>query len=301
MGKHLLCGSWCESLFSFPICSRSCIQDSPLDGQGWLLSFHSGATSPNRNWYTLAEGFCTASLTVMEVHLRCVCFSWVQDPHEVSLEKLLAGLKNWVFQVLLLSRSVVSDSVQAHRWQPTRLCHPWDSPGKNTGVGCHFCLQCRKVKSESEVTQSCPTLRDPHGLQPTRLLRPWDFPGKSTGVGAIAFSGFSGGSDFNTGLSTFPSCETMEKLLKPLEFWFHHQLNVSKKLQTLKVAVRIRHNLPKGPSKCTCLNNWYFLLSNNCHFLNYSNLCFDFLNFLSILYLKNFFSVISIRHFVKFI
>ena len=40
-----------------------------------------------------------------------------------------------------------------------------------------------KVKSESEITQSCPTLRDPHGLQPTRLLRPWDFPGKSTGVG----------------------------------------------------------------------------------------------------------------------
>ena len=42
--------------------------------------------------------------------------------------------------------------------------------------------QCRKVKSESEVTQSCPTLSDPHGLQPTRLLRPWDFPGKRTGV-----------------------------------------------------------------------------------------------------------------------
>ena len=44
---------------------------------------------------------------------------------------------------------------------PTRLPRPWDSPGKNTGVGCHFLLQCRKVKSESEVTQSCPTLRDP--------------------------------------------------------------------------------------------------------------------------------------------
>ena len=64
---------------------------------------------------------------------------------------------------------------------------PWDSPGKNTGVGCHFLLQCMKVKSESEVAQSCLTLR-PHGPQPTRLLRPWDFPGKSTGVGAIAFS-----------------------------------------------------------------------------------------------------------------
>ena len=54
-----------------------------------------------------------------------------------------------------------------HRWQPTRLPCPWDSPGKNTGVGCHFLLQCMKVKSESEVAQSCP----------------WDFPGKSTGVG----------------------------------------------------------------------------------------------------------------------
>ena len=45
--------------------------------------------------------------------------------------------------------------------EPTRLCCPWDSPGKNTGVGCHFLLQCMKVKSESEVTQSCPTLSDP--------------------------------------------------------------------------------------------------------------------------------------------
>ena len=51
--------------------------------------------------------------------------------------------------------SVVSDSVQPHRRQPTRLSCPWDSPGKNTGVGCHFLLQCRKEKSESEVTQSC--------------------------------------------------------------------------------------------------------------------------------------------------
>ena len=51
--------------------------------------------------------------------------------------------------------------VQPHRWQPTRLPRPWDSPGKNTGVGCHFLLQCRKVESESEVAQSCPTLSDP--------------------------------------------------------------------------------------------------------------------------------------------
>ena len=69
----------------------------------------------------------------------------------------------------------MSDSVRPHRQQPTRLPHPWDSLVKNTGVGCHFLLQCMKVKSESEVAQSCPPLRDPMDLQPTRLLRPWDF------------------------------------------------------------------------------------------------------------------------------
>ena len=55
----------------------------------------------------------------------------------------------------------MSDSVRPHRRQPTRLPHPWDSPGKNTRVGCHFLLQSMKVKSESEVAQSCPTLRNP--------------------------------------------------------------------------------------------------------------------------------------------
>ena len=50
----------------------------------------------------------------------------------------------------------MSDSVQPHRRQPTRLPRPWDSPGKNTGVGCHFLLQCMKVKSENEVALSDP-------------------------------------------------------------------------------------------------------------------------------------------------
>ena len=76
--------------------------------------------------------------------------------------------------------SVLSNSVQSHRWQPTRLRHPWDSPGKNTGVGCYFLLQRMKVKSESEVAQSCPTLHDPmdcslpgssiHGIFQARVL-----------------------------------------------------------------------------------------------------------------------------------
>ena len=55
----------------------------------------------------------------------------------------------------------MSDSVRPHGLQPIRLLHPWDSPGKNTGVGCHFLLQCMKVKSKSEVAQLCPTLNDP--------------------------------------------------------------------------------------------------------------------------------------------
>ena len=76
----------------------------------------------------------------------------------------------------------MSDSVRPQRRQPTRLPCPWDSPGKNTGVGCHFFSNAWKwkvkVKSLSRVR-----LFWPRGLQPTRLLRPWDFPGKSTGVG----------------------------------------------------------------------------------------------------------------------
>ena len=82
----------------------------------------------------------------------------------------------------------MSDSVWSHRQQPTKLPRPRDSPGKNTGVGCHFLLQCMKVKSESEAAQSYPTLSDPmdcsppgssvHGIFQVRVLE-W---------GAIAFS-----------------------------------------------------------------------------------------------------------------
>ena len=63
--------------------------------------------------------------------------------------------------LLLLSHFSRVRPVRPHRRQPTRLPRPWDSPGKNTGVGCHFLLQCMKVKSESEVAQSSLTLSDP--------------------------------------------------------------------------------------------------------------------------------------------
>ena len=77
----------------------------------------------------------------------------------------------------------MSDFVPPHRWQPTKLCHPWDSPGKNTGVGCRFLLQCMKVKSGSEVVRSCPTLCDPIDCSPPGSSIHGIFPGKSTGVG----------------------------------------------------------------------------------------------------------------------
>ena len=86
----------------------------------------------------------------------------------------------------------MSDPVRPRRRQPTRLPRPWDSPGKNTGVGFHFLLQCMKVKSESEVAQSCPTLSNPmdcslpgssvHGIFQARVLE-W---------GAVAFSMLAG-------------------------------------------------------------------------------------------------------------
>ena len=78
---------------------------------------------------------------------------------------------------------MVSDSVRPHRRQPTRLPRPWDSPGKNTGVGCHFLLQCMKVRSESQVAQSCPTLSDPMDCRLPGSFVHGDSLGKNTGVG----------------------------------------------------------------------------------------------------------------------
>ena len=82
----------------------------------------------------------------------------------------------------------MSDSVRTHRQQPTRLPRPWDSPGKNTGVGCHFLLQCRKVKSESEVAQSCPTLWDPIDGSPPGSPIPGILQARTLEWVAISFS-----------------------------------------------------------------------------------------------------------------
>ena len=114
-------------------------------------------------------------------------FQWVGSLHQVSkvLELQLHHQSfQWIFRIDYLCccrvASVVSGSVRPHGLQPTRLFRPWDFPGKNTGVGCHFLLQCMKVESESEVAQSCLTLCDPmdcslpgsfvHGIFQARVL-----------------------------------------------------------------------------------------------------------------------------------
>ena len=108
----------------------SCLEN-PMEKAGKLQS--TGFQRVGHNWATNNFTFpFFESLWIMD---RCCCCCYVT--------------------------SVVSNSVRPHRRQPTRLRRPWDSPGKNTGVGCHFLLQCMKVKSESEVAQLCPTLRNP--------------------------------------------------------------------------------------------------------------------------------------------
>ena len=82
----------------------------------------------------------------------------------------------------------MSDSVRPHRGQSTRLPGPSDSPGKNTGVGCHFLLQCMKVKSESEVAQSCPTLSNLINCSPPGPSIHGIFQARGLGWVAIAFS-----------------------------------------------------------------------------------------------------------------
>ena len=78
--------------------------------------------------------------------------------------------------------------MRPHRWQPTRLPHPWDSPDRNTGMGYRFLLQCMKVKSESEVAQSRPTLSDPMDCSLPGSSAHRIFQARVLEWGAIAFS-----------------------------------------------------------------------------------------------------------------
>ena len=82
----------------------------------------------------------------------------------------------------------MTNSVRPHRQQPTRLPTPWDSPGKNTAVGCHFLLQCMKVKSKSEGAQSCPTPSNSMDCRPPGSSVHGIFQARVLGWVAIAFS-----------------------------------------------------------------------------------------------------------------
>ena len=114
----------------------------------------------------------------------------------------------------------MSDSVRPHRWQPTRLPRPWDSSGKNTGVGCHFLLQCMKVKSESEVAQSCLTLSSPMDCSPPGSSVYGIFQARILDGLAVSFSrGSSRPSD-----RTLVSCATGSLLLcRRILYGLNHQ------------------------------------------------------------------------------
>ena len=148
----------------------------------------------------------------------------------------------------------MSNSVRPHRWQPTRLPRPWDSPGKNTGVGCHFLLQCMKVKSESEVTQSCPTLSNPmdcslpgssvHGIFQSRVLE-W---------GAIAFSGQR--MRWLSGIT-----DPMDMILSKLQSWGRTgETGVlkSRRSQRIRHLVTEQQQQHKLPSWCPYLPSYPF-------------------------------------------
>ena len=110
-------------------------------------------------------------------------------------EKQRTALKHsWDFYPTILSAAAAAKLLQScptlrpHRRKPTRLPCPWDSPGKNTGVGCHFLLQCMKVKSEREVAQSCPTRSDPMDCSLPGSSVHGIFQGRVLEWGATAFS-----------------------------------------------------------------------------------------------------------------
>ena len=115
------------------------------------------------------------------------CWSCLRRTDVILCRELGWELKRSM-ELLLLSHFSCVRLCETPWMQPTRLPHPWDSPGKNTGVGCHFLLQCMKVKSESEVTQSCLTPSDPMDCSPPGSPIHGIFQARVLEWGAIAFS-----------------------------------------------------------------------------------------------------------------
>ena len=160
----------------------------------------------------------------------------------------------------------MSDFVRPHRRQPTRLPRPWDSTGKNTGMGCHFLLQCMKVKNESEVAQSCPTLCDPmdytvHGILQARTLE-WvafpfsrDLPDPGTEPGSPALQADSLLSEplgkplerlrlFQKNLFSPPDADHLSVNSSPFATSFPHRWAF---LLTLASSVSARYGCPSPP------------------------------------------------------
>ena len=136
----------------------------PMDRGAWQATVHGVANS--QTWLTMPTAAADRYMIERKIiDIDKLWASYAKDnclfPHCLAtVARILCCCRSAV------ERRVVFDYVRPHRQQPTRLPRPWDSPGKNTGVGRHCLLQCMKVKRESEVTQWCPTPRDPMDCGP---------------------------------------------------------------------------------------------------------------------------------------
>ena len=181
-----LVGVWARNSLVCSLPRTSGIQSSGLVSSSWKRK---------QCVSSMAKKASVPSPTCLRTQ-HCLASSWAGDPYVImvsseELERQIItekeNISNYSRRAAAAVASVVSDSVWPHKRQPIGLLCPWDSPGKNTGVGCHFLLQCMKVKSQSEVGQPCLTLSDPmdcrlpgfsiHGIFQSRVLE-W---------GAIAF------------------------------------------------------------------------------------------------------------------
>ena len=195
------CGSGVQARFGWTFCSGS---RGYNQGVSWA-GFSSGDLTGENLLPSSLE--LLAAPTLVAVGLRALSYRWeprsAPRGHTLPCHTVISHQGRLLFQshteslfhqsaklpAAAAAKSLQSHSVWPHRRQPIRLPCPWDSPGKNTGVGCHFPLQCMKVKSESEVIQSWPTLCDPTDCSPPGSSIHGIFQARVLEWGAIAFSG----------------------------------------------------------------------------------------------------------------
>ena len=149
---------------------RACLRRFPCRAT-WKLSNVDWESTPAMSW---GKPSMAETLRALPTHASDICLQWSSLPTaRLNAAKSLQSCP----------------TLRPHRRQPTRLPHPLDSPGKTTGVSCHFLLQCTKVKSESEAAQLCPTLSDPMDCSPPGSSVHGIFQAIVLQWGAIAFSG----------------------------------------------------------------------------------------------------------------